>query len=302
VTGMRAGRERRHGTASATIPPRSETTPGGQRTPHAPLTPWARRNRTPGGSTTCTGTSGSGVPIVGPRVTTASRLLRTRRGQFRALSVSCGAARSSQVCCAAACLSPAPSTRTAVHTAASTTRTAAPTLLGFVLRGPQHLEASRLLPVAFRPDARDWSDRHPRRVRAGRPGQRHRVPRCQDSVMLWHLAVLPFAVSPSSLLPRRAAARDLSSTLRSRATGRTCPAGRPPIRVPANTVPERLGHSQISVTARHLLARGADAATRGGGEARPTAARREPWADDERGREERPRATRTRRFAGCTPA
>ena len=36
----------------------------------------------------------------------------------------------------------------------------------------------------------------------------HGLPRCQDSVMLWHLAVLPFAVCLFSLLPRRAAACD----------------------------------------------------------------------------------------------
>ena len=29
----------------------------------------------------------------------------------------------------------------------------------------------------------------------------HGLPCCQDSVMLWHLAVLPFAVLPFSLLP-----------------------------------------------------------------------------------------------------
>ena len=39
---------------------------------------------------------------------------------------------------------------------------------------------------------------------------RHRLPRCQDSVMLWHLAVLPFAVQTRALpvYPRRAAGRD----------------------------------------------------------------------------------------------
>ena len=38
---------------------------------------------------------------------------------------------------------------------------------------------------------------------AGLPGRPHGLPRCQDSVILWHLAVLPFAVYPFTLAAER---------------------------------------------------------------------------------------------------
>ncbi|MEI8374271.1 MAG: SUMF1/EgtB/PvdO family nonheme iron enzyme, partial [Planctomycetota bacterium] len=61
---------------------------------------------------------------------------------------------------------------------------------GRVLRGGSWFNGPNSTRSAFRD-----------RAHAGQPGRQRGVPRFQDSVTLWPLAVLPFSVFPFSLLP-----------------------------------------------------------------------------------------------------
>ncbi len=67
-----------------------------------------------------------------------------------------------------------------------------------VLRGGSWLNWPEILPF-----------RHSLLELAGHPVHQHRLPRCQDSVMVWHLALLPFAVCPFPLITSAAQRRSI---------------------------------------------------------------------------------------------